>query len=142
MNLSLAIALASNQFVGRMDKGGQPYILHCLRVMNNLHTRDHELMSIAILHDVVEDTDITFSELRRLGFSDRVINTLQLLTHDKSVPYMDYIYKLAISDDARIVKMADLEDNSSILRLKGVGEKDTDRMKKYHQAFTYLLNYK
>lgn len=138
--LSKAIAIASKAFINTKDKGGKPYILHCLRVMNTVNQEDEELMSIAILHDVVEDLpeEYPISYLRTF-FSDWVIKALDLLTHDKShVSYEDYIKQIANNPDARIVKMADLKDNSNITRLKGVGKKDFDRMEKYHKAYLYL----
>lgn len=137
--LGKAIALAAQAFEDVKDKGGQPYILHCLRVMNNLHTDDEELKIIAVLHDVVEDCkDLTLRELQMLGFSDRVIKALDLLTHRKEVSYDDYIKAISFNADATKVKLADLKDNSDITRLKGLTKKDFDRMEKYHRSFIYL----
>lgn len=136
--LATAIALAAEVFKNKVDKAGEPYILHCLRVMNNLHTRDQELQTIAMLHDVVEDTDITLMELQSMGFSQRVIMAVGLLTHDKNVAYEIYIKSIALTMDARLVKLADLRDNSDITRLKGLTKKDMDRMEKYNWAYTYL----
>lgn len=139
MNLANAIALASEGFKNKTDKSGEPYILHCLRVMNNLHTKDKELQTIAILHDCVEDGVCTLDQLRTFyNFPGRVIHAIFLLTHDKDEPYMDYIKRLATNTDARLVKLADLKDNSDITRLKGLTKADFDRMEKYHLAFTYL----
>ena len=138
MNLATAIFIAAQGFKDKTDKAGEPYILHCLRVMNDLHTRDEELQSIAVLHDCVEDKVTTIKELIEIGFSDRVIKALMLLTHDKNVPYMDYIKQLAHNEDARFVKLADLKDNSDITRLKGLTLSDFKRMEKYHIAYTYL----
>ncbi len=138
MNLAIAIALAAEGFKNKTDKSGEPYILHCLRVMYNLHTKDHELLIIAILHDCVEDGVCTQQDLAEMGFSDRVLQAVYLLTHRKEVPYMDYIKTLSNNNDARLVKLADLKDNSDITRLKGLTKADFDRMEKYHLAFTYL----
>jgi guanosine-3',5'-bis(diphosphate) 3'-pyrophosphohydrolase len=139
MTLAVAIAVAAEAFKDTLDKAGEPYILHCLRVMNNLHTRDKELQSIAILHDVVEDTGITLEDLKNMGFSDRVLKAVALLTHDNRMDYKSYIQRIAGNSDARIVKLADLKDNSDITRLKGLSQSDFDRMKKYHVAFIYLM---
>jgi len=136
--LSKAIAIAANKFVNKYDKGGHPYILHCLHVMNKMDPDDHELMSIAVLHDVVEDTDITLEDLRKAGFSDRVIWGVQLLTHEDDVPYMEYIKKISFNPDARKVKIADLDHNSRILRMKGLRKKDFERLEKYFTAYEYL----
>lgn len=137
-DLAKAISIAAQGFEKITDKAGEPYILHCLRVMNNLHTRDKELQIIAILHDCVEDKVCTFDDLITHRFSQRVVYSLMLLTHDKVMPYEEYIKKLVSDNDARLVKLADLKDNSDITRLKGLTKKDFDRMEKYHWAYTYL----
>jgi len=136
--LDKAIALAAENFVGKFDRGGQPYILHCLYVMNKMNPDDHELMSIAVLHDIVEDTDVTLDVLKDLGFSERVVWGVKILTHEEDEPYMDYIKRIALNPDARLVKMADLDHNSRILRMKGTRKKDFDRLEKYFSAYNYL----
>jgi|SRR5687767_1553296 len=138
--LGKAIKLAAVAFADKLDKGGKPYILHCLRVMMGVDQNDEELMQIAVLHDVLEDTEITAEDLRREGFSERVIKALELLTHADDSHYDTYIKMVSLNPDARTVKMADLIDNSQITRLKGLRKKDFDRMEKYHWAFTYLSN--
>lgn len=138
MNLGIAIALASEKFKDKVDKAGQPYILHCLRVMNKMDHNDFDLMIIAILHDIIEDTDISAYDLVEMGFSDRVVRALFCLTHLDTVPYDDYIKGIATNKDAVKVKLADLKDNSDITRLKGLTKKDFDRMEKYHRSFVYL----
>lgn len=140
-NLSKAIALASRLFENKLDKSGKPYILHCLRVMNNVDQKDEELMQIAVLHDVVEDTDCTIDDLAEMGFSLRVRTALSLLTHDKEQQdYESYIKGVSTNKDATEVKLSDLKDNSNITRLKGLRKKDFDRLEKYHKAFVYLSN--
>ena len=89
--LAKAIALASRLFEGTTELGGNPYILHCIRVMNGVNQQDSELMQIAILHDVPEDTDVTIEVLRRMGYSERVLLALTLLNHESGVSYEDYI---------------------------------------------------
>lgn len=140
MNLANAYLLASGLFVNIIDKSGEPYFSHCISVMRNLHTNDEELKIIAILHDVVEDTRTTFEDLTKLGYSDRVVNALRLLTHDKDTSYEDYVRNIAESgnEDARLVKLADLKDNCNVTRLKGLTSKDHRRISKYHWAITYL----
>ena len=139
--LGKAIALASKAFQDKRDNGGQPYILHCLRLMDNLHTNDEELKIIAVLHDVPEDTEIKLEHLRRYGFSDRVLEAVKLLTHDDpNLSYDDYIKRIGTNKDATAVKLADLIDNSNITRLKGLRKKDLERMEKYHRSFIYLSN--
>ncbi len=141
--LAKAISLASQCFEHMVDKGGKPYILHCIRVMQNLHSEDQELQSIAILHDVVEDIfapdpEKGLDNLRRAGFSERVVKALDLLTHRKGVSYDDYIKAISLNPDATRVKLADLKDNSDITRLKGLTKKDFDKMEKYHRSYIYL----
>lgn len=142
--LGKAIALTAEMFKNRTDKGGHPYILHCLRVMDGVgKDADEDLKIIAILHDVVEDIfenniEVGFRELSLVGFSERVITALRLLTHDRKVPYDEYIKQLSFNEDARRVKLADLRDNSDITRLKGLRKKDFERLEKYHKAYVYL----
>jgi (p)ppGpp synthase/HD superfamily hydrolase len=138
--LAMAIKLASEVFVNKTDKAGKPYILHCLRVMNAVNQNDPELMQIAVLHDVVEDTHITIADLQELGFSNRVCNAIYALTHVEGENYEDYIKGIAMNIDAKAVKRADLIDNSNITRLKGLRKKDFDRLEKYHKAFVYLTD--
>lgn len=138
--LSKAISIVAQAFEGKKDKGGKPYILHCLRVMNEVNQDDEELMQIAVMHDLLEDCSDKYSlhDLAAMGFSPRVCRTVATLTHTKDVPYDDYIKMISLNKDARIVKLADLKDNSQIHRLKGLTKKDFDRMEKYHRSFVYL----
>lgn len=139
--LSTAIKIASTAFENKVDKSGKPYILHCLRVMNTVENQfpnDEELHIIAVLHDLIEDTDYTIDHLHEIGFSDRVQQSLYILTHRNKIPYEDYINEISISKDAIIVKLADLKDNSNITRLKEINRKDIRRIEKYHQAFVSL----
>jgi len=137
--LSIAISITAKAFEGKKDKGGNPYILHCLRVMSGVSDTNEELMCIAVMHDLLEDCkDWNVHRLLSLGFSLRVVNALELLTHDKKVPYDDYIKKIAFNEDARRVKLSDLRDNSNITRLKGLTKKDFDRLEKYSRSYIYL----
>lgn len=137
--LALAISITAKAFEDKLDKGGHPYVLHCLRVMNATNG-DEDTKCAAIMHDLVEDTDYTFEQLTKLGFSDKTIGILHLVTHQKDTDYMEYIKAIAVSDDATEIKLRDLEDNSNIIRLKGIGKKDLDRIEKYHRAYLYLSN--
>jgi len=133
--LSKAIHLATNAHHGQFDKGGNPYILHVFNVMNLLENPDEELQCIALLHDVIEDTKTTFAELREAGFTDRVIDAVNLLTKHRGQSYEEYKAGVFSNVDAMKVKMADLTHNSDIRRLKGISEKDIERMAKYHRFF-------
>ena len=141
MSLGKAISIVSQAFESKIDKGGVPYIMHCLYVMYRIRDKfesDTELQSIAVLHDLIEDTDWTLEDLRLQRFSDRVVTGVGHLTHDPAVPYKDYIREIALHKDARHVKMADLRHNSKITRMKGLTERDLKRIEKYHWSYMYL----
>lgn len=135
--LSKAISITAAAFENKKDKGGKPYILHCLRVMNDVDQSDEELMCIAVMHDLKEDCPEIWCRVMA-QFSERIKRAIDILTHDKNIPYDDYIKGIALNENARTVKLADLKDNSNITRLKGLRKKDFDRMEKYHRAFIYL----
>lgn len=140
--LSTAIAIAAQQFEGKFDRGGAPYILHCLKVMHYTHSTDCEVMAIAVLHDVVEDTNITYHDLRNWGMSERVIEGVRRMTKVPGETQQEYFDKVAASYDSTIVKLADLRHNSDLRRLKGVTEKDFQRMIKYQKMFHDLSKVK
>ncbi len=136
--LMVAIGIATDAHHGQKDMSGMPYILHPIHLMHQL-LFDLQLATIAILHDVVEDSkEWDIKRLRKTGFSERVLVALDLLTHVKDVPYMEYIEGIAGNHDAIRVKRKDLEHNSDITRLKGIRPRDIKRMEKYHKAFLYL----
>lgn len=135
--LADAISFASSAHKGQFDKGGDPYILHPLHLMNQL-LWDKTLAAIAVMHDVVEDSDITLEILESVGFSQRIVSALDCLTHRDGESYNDYIERICTNKDAITVKRKDLEHNSDITRLKGVSAKDLARMEKYHKSFLKL----
>lgn len=137
--LALAISITAKAFEKTLDKGGKPYILHCLRVMNNVQG-DECVKCASVMHDLIEDTDWTFEQLTALGFSDKTIGLLHLLTHQKETSYEDYIKAISVNKEATEIKKRDLEDNCNITRIKGLRKKDFDRIEKYHRAYIYLSN--
>jgi (p)ppGpp synthase/HD superfamily hydrolase len=137
-DLGKAIRIASEVFEHHSDKGGNPYMLHCIRVMQGVEHLGKTAMIAAILHDVVEDSHWTFEMLHLEGFSSEVIVILELLTHRKETEYMDYIKALSVHPIAKAIKLSDLRDNSNITRLKGLREKDFARLQKYAYAYEYL----
>jgi len=145
MNLSKqlanAISIATNAHHDQYDRGGKPYILHPLYLMSQC-LFDLELATIAVLHDVVEDSELTLDSLIIQGFSPRVTKALALLTHESHDDYFTYINNMKDNYDAIRVKRKDLEHNSDITRLKGVTSKDLLRMAKYHKAFIILGKFK
>ena len=136
--LANMLLLATNAHAGQFDKGGNPYILHPLKVMHYTKSKDEEIQCIALGHDVVEDTNTTYEDLRNAGMSPRVINGIAALTKQKGQTYEEYKNCVKANPDAVIVKMADLRHNSDIRRLKGVTEKDLARIAKYHAFYLEL----
>ena len=136
--LSKAIKIAAEAFEGKYDKGGQPYILHCLHVMNAVKDYGEDYMIVAVLHDLLEDTYWTPLQLQKEGFTDEQIYALRLLTHTPKESYDTYIQRVSQNTIARTIKMADLRHNSDITRMKGLREKDFQRLEKYHKAYAYL----
>lgn len=138
--LDKMLVLATNAHAGTYDKGGKPYILHPLKVMHYLRSDDEELMCIALGHDVIEDTSVTYQDLRDQGFTARIIEGIRSLTKLPGETYDEYKQRVFANPDARVVKKADLRHNTDIRRLKGVTEKDVARMVKYHTFYMELLH--
>lgn len=136
--ISNMLHIATNAHHGQFDRGGQPYILHVLKVMHYLKSDDEELNCIALGHDVVEDTKITYAELREAGMTERVIDGIRLLTKVPGQTLDEYKQGVFSSTDAMRVKLCDLRHNSDIRRLKGITERDLERMQKYHQFYTEI----
>lgn len=140
--LSMAISFAAAQHHLQFDKGGKPYILHCLKVMHYLKDQtDYELMAGAVMHDVVEDTGATYEQLEQQGFSSRVIEIVRGMTKLPGQTPGEYLQQLMHNVDCVKVKLADLRHNSDIRRLKGVGEKDFKRIAKYMQMHETLTKH-
>lgn len=129
--LDLMLELAITWHDGQLDRAGAPFILHPLTVACSLHTTDLELMAIAIGHDLIEDTDFTIDELMLLGFSKRVVDAIACLTKTPGESSKHYHRKIKSNIDAVAVKIADLQHNSDLTRLKVVTEKDVRRTKQY-----------
>jgi len=136
--LGKVLVLATNAHAGQFDKGGNPYILHPLKVMHYLKSDDEELQCMALLHDVIEDTNTTWQDLRDIGCTDRVIAAVEALTKLPGQSYDDYKLRVFANPDAMKVKMADLRHNTDIRRLKGVTEKDLERLGKYNRFYIEL----
>jgi (p)ppGpp synthase/HD superfamily hydrolase len=136
-----ALQIAARAHEGQVDKHGQPYILHLLRVMSAVEGEEARI--VAILHDVIEDTSVTAEDLRREGFGEPVLAALDCLTHRQGEPYAEYVIRCKGQDIARWVKLADLEDNyrlsRTILRPDRI-EPDMERVRKYLLAFKFLTD--
>ena len=131
-----AMIIAYNAHQGQVDKSGIPYIYHPIHLAEQMQTEEECI--VALLHDTVEDTNVTFETLEK-EFSKEVIEALKLLTHDKSVDYMDYVKNLKNNPIAKKVKLADLYHNSDITRMENPTKKDIERKEKYHKAISILL---
>lgn len=135
-NYELALKIATEAHKGQVDKAGVPYINHPLTVASLVDTEEEKI--VALLHDTIEDTNITEQDLLNYGFSNKIVEAVKLLTHNKNVPYMDYVAKIKDNELARKVKIADLTHNSDLSRLKEITEKDKKRYEKYQKALLYL----
>jgi (p)ppGpp synthase/HD superfamily hydrolase len=133
--LAQMLHIATSAHHGQFDRGGKPYILHPLRVMSYIKEDDEELQCIALGHDVIEDTSVTYVDLRAAHISERVIAGIRALTKQPGQTYEEYKEGVFASEDAMRVKMCDLRHNTDIRRLKGVTEKDIARMAKYHMFY-------
>lgn len=140
--ISKALAIAYKAHKGQVDKVGVDYILHPVTVALTAAANgyDENVITAALLHDVVEDTDWTLDALRAEGISSEVVDALALLTHDKSTPYMEYVATAKSNPIARAVKMADLLHNSDSSRLPDgiISEEMRHRFDKYAAAFKLL----
>ena len=136
--LDLAITLAVEAHAGQKDKQGKPYILHPLHLMSQFD--DPMLASIAVLHDVLEDTKFTVEHLLKAGVSSRILVALVHLTHKKGVKYSDYIDGLSHDSLAVAVKLKDMEHNARLDRVFGEEKDSMRRMSKYHAAYWKLKN--
>jgi len=134
--LEHAIALAARAHAGQVDKAGQPYILHPLRVMLRLEGADERV--VAVLHDVVEDTLWTFEALEAEGFSSAVLAGLEAVTRRGGETYDDFVRRAAAHPVGRRVKRADLEDNLDATRIAAPTERDRARFEKYRAALVLL----
>ena len=135
-NIENAIDLALRSHKGQKDKAGAPYILHPLRVMLSMKTDSER--QVAVLHDVIEDGEITPKILRSEGFSEEVCSAVVILTKKPGEDYYEYLNRVDENPIARKVKMADLNDNMNLDRIKEPTQKDRERMEKYRKAMEFL----
>lgn len=132
-----ALRLSFDAHKEQVDKSGIPYVYHPFHLAEQMDSEG--TVTVALLHDVVEDTDYTIDDIIAMGFPKSVTDALALMTHNKSVPYMDYIAKIKANPIAKAVKLADLRHNSDISRLDAVDEKTEERLKKYTAAIEFLM---
>ena len=130
--LERAIEIAASAHAGQVDKAGNPYILHPLRVMLSLASIEERIAGV--LHDVVEDTRITLDDLRSEGFSEAVLAALESVTKRDGEDYATFVLRAAADPIGRRVKLADLADNCDLSRIASPTQKDHDRIAKYRAA--------
>jgi (p)ppGpp synthase/HD superfamily hydrolase len=135
--LERAIEIAAQAHCGQLDKAGNDYIGHPLRVMAMGQTTEEKI--VGVLHDMVEDTVWTFEQLEAEGFSADIIEALRCLTKQSaSEPYDKFIARIKHNPLAVAVKLNDLTDNMDIRRLPYLSDKDIKRLKKYLKAYKQL----
>lgn len=134
--LDKAILIAVQAHQGQKDRYGANYILHPLRVMFKVDSEEEKI--IAILHDVIEKTDWTLNKLYEQGFSDKIVEAVNLLTRRENQDYMDYIEKLKGNQITRKVKLADIEDNMNPQRINQLSDKNFEKLARLHKAWIVL----
>ena len=136
--LEKAIAIALRVHEGQRDRYGHPYILHPLHVMMQMDSEAE--MTAAVLHDVIEDSEMTLDDLREEGFSVEVLEAVRLMTHDSQDSYEENVRELRPNPMARKIKLADLQHNMDIRRMDRVEVKDTERLERYRSAWELLTS--
>ena len=135
-NTNKALRLAYEAHAGQFDKSGVPYVFHPLHLAEQME--DEESIIAALLHDVVEDTAYSLADLRAMGFPEKALEAVALLTHDPAEPYLSYVARVKENPVARRVKLADLRHNSDLSRIDKVTERDLERVEKYAAAIRLL----
>ena len=131
-----ALSLCFEAHKNQTDKSGLPYVFHPFHLAEQMKTE--ETVIVALLHDVVEDTEYTINDLSEMGFDKSVVDAISLLTHDDDTEYMEYVLRIKQNSIAKAVKLADLKHNSDITRLDVVDEKALQRREKYLKAIALL----
>ena len=131
-----AMKLCFEAHKDQLDKSGMPYVFHPFHVAEQM--TDEVTTIVALLHDLVEDTDYKLDDIAAMGFGQDVVDALALMTHDKNVPYLDYVAKIKDNPIAKAVKLADLAHNSDLTRLDVIDEKTRKRLEKYKTAIALL----
>ncbi len=130
-----ALKISFNAHKDQLDKSGMPYVYHPFHLAEQMD--DEYSTCVALLHDVVEDTDTTLDDLAKI-FPKEVTDAIALMTHDNNVPYLDYVRTIKSNPIASKVKLADLKHNSDLTRLDKVDDKALERVEKYKKAIKIL----
>ena len=134
----IALKLCFEAHKDQIDKSGMPYVFHPFHLAEQM--ADENTTIVALLHDVIEDTEYTLDDLRNFGFAEDVLSAISLMTHADDVPYMEYVVKIKTNPIAKAVKIADLTHNSDTSRLDVVDEWALKREEKYKKALEFLNN--
>lgn len=134
--LEKALQIATDAHIHQADKAGKAYIFHPIRVANRCYTDEEKI--VALLHDTIEDTEITAEYLLMEGFPRNIVDAILSVTCNKDESYEDFIKRSRLNPIGRQVKIHDLEDNMDITRLNELTEKDLVRLNKYLKAYRYL----
>ena len=139
-DMKTAVALIEKAFKGKTDIGGTPYIYHCWEVMVRCLRKgyDGDILLIAIMHDIIEDTVVSHEDLVNLGFSYRVRMGIKSISKVPSESYDDYIKRVLMNQDSILVKLEDLDHNCDLSRIRVVTQKDIDRVSKYEYTIETL----
>lgn len=135
-NTKKALKLCFEAHKNQTDKSGLPYVFHPFHLAEQMETEETTI--IALLHDVIEDSDFTIEDLINMGFDKTVTDAIALMTHKDGVEYMDYVSAIKENPLAKTVKLADLKHNSDLTRLDIVDEKALMRKEKYSKAIALL----
>lgn len=135
-NTKKAMKLCFKAHKDQVDKSGMPYVFHPFHVAEQM--TDEVTTIVALLHDVVEDTDYTLEDIAAEGFGEDILEAVALMTHEDDVPYLDYVAKLKDNPIARAVKLADLAHNSDLSRIGEIDEETKQRLEKYKKAKAIL----
>ena len=136
-DLALKIAIKAHE--GQKDKSGREYIMHPIRVAERCVSAKAKI--VALLHDTIEDTEVTPDFLRSQGFPEEIMEGILSVTKQEGETYEDFVCRAAKNPLGKDVKQADLEDNMDIRRLKEISDEDAERLRKYLSAWQYLTNY-
>ena len=146
----LALNLVYEKFKDKVDKGGEPYCGHLVRVARNAdkamndiselynEDADPKYYIVGVLHDIIEDTDVTKDKLLEMGFDDDIVEAVDCISRRKNESYYDFIIRIKKNEIATVVKIFDLEDNMDVRRLKKFGDEEMKRERKYWYSWMYL----
>lgn len=135
--IACAYEIAKTAHSGQVDKGGKPYIQHVEAVAKKCQDADTKV--VALLHDVIEDTPLTLSDLRGYGFSQEVLSAVDAITKRSGECRTDYLHRVKQNALARQVKIADLQHNADISRIPNPTKHDIERSKRYQNELLFLL---